>query len=179
MNLLQPTHLENDLISLSPLKEEHFEELFQVASDEKIWEQHPTQTRYKRDGFKDFFQESMESGGALIVRDKLTGRIIGSSRYFKNPGGDHLIEIGWTFLARAYWGGKYNGVMKQLMIDHAFSFAEVLILFIAKDNYRSAKAATKIGAQLCDPPEDFNIYNRNENNLPYIIKKEDWLNRNS
>ena len=174
MDFLQPTHLENDLISLSPLKEEHFDELFQVASDELIWEQHPTQVRYKPDGFREFFDESMNSKGALVVRDKKNEKIIGSSRYFKNPGGDHLIEIGWTFLAREYWGGKYNGAMKKLMIDHAFSFAEVVILFIAKDNFRSAKAAQKIGAQLCLQPEEFKIFNRNENNLPYIIKNENW-----
>ena len=37
---LQPT-LENDLAKLIPLQENDFENLYQVAADSKIWEQHP------------------------------------------------------------------------------------------------------------------------------------------
>ena len=34
------------------------------------------------------------------------------------------LEIGWTFLARVYWGGNYDGEMKRLMLDQAFTFVD-------------------------------------------------------
>ena len=38
--------------------------------------------RYKEDVFKGFFRDALASGGAFVVIDRRTGRIIGSSRYF-------------------------------------------------------------------------------------------------
>ena len=41
--------------------------------------------------------------------DVATQEIIGSSRYHGYDAGRSEVEIGWTFLARKYWGGRYNG----------------------------------------------------------------------
>jgi hypothetical protein len=78
---LQPAHLKNDIVWLEPLKQEHFEELYLVASDPLIWEQHPNPDRYKLDAFTNYFKGAMESGGAFIIRDTLSGQALGSSRY--------------------------------------------------------------------------------------------------
>ncbi|MGE5518683.1 MAG: N-acetyltransferase, partial [Candidatus Dadabacteria bacterium] len=43
---LQPV-LENDKVILFPLAEDHFEELYAVAADPLIWEQHPNKDRWK------------------------------------------------------------------------------------------------------------------------------------
>ena len=48
----QPSYLHNDTIMLVPLKETDFEELYSVASDPLIWEQHPNKLRYQRDVFQ-------------------------------------------------------------------------------------------------------------------------------
>ena len=58
------------------------------------------------------------------------------------------IEIGWTFLARSYWGSRYNGEMKQLMLQHALQFVESVIFLIGPENIRSRKAVEKIGGIL-------------------------------
>src|SRR6185503_12244290 len=50
------------------------------------------------------------------------------------------------FLARKYWGGKYNGEMKELMLRHAFTFVDRVIFLIGPENYRSQRAVEKIGA---------------------------------
>jgi len=47
--------------------------------------------------FRGFFREALESGGAFVVIDRSTGRIIGSSRYFGYSEERSEIEIGWTF----------------------------------------------------------------------------------
>jgi RimJ/RimL family protein N-acetyltransferase len=141
---LQPT-LTGRLITLRPLREEDFPELFAVASDRLIWEQHPNWDRYKEEVFREFFRVAMETRGALVVLDNADGRIIGSSRYYGYDREKSEVEIGWTFLARKYWGGVYNGEMKRLMLEHAFQFVNTVVFIIGETNLRSRRAVEKIG----------------------------------
>jgi RimJ/RimL family protein N-acetyltransferase len=141
---LQP-HLVGDLVEVRPLEPEDWESLFAVASDPLIWEQHPAHDRYQEDVFKEFFREALESGGAFVVIDRKTQAIIGSSRYFGFDPAKSEIEIGWTFLARAYWGGKYNAELNRPMLNHAFKFVESVVFLIGPTNFRSRKAVEKIG----------------------------------
>ncbi|HWX17175.1 MAG TPA: GNAT family N-acetyltransferase, partial [Chthoniobacterales bacterium] len=104
---LQP-HLKGELIELRPLGSEDWDDLFAVASDPLIWEQHPERDRYKEDIFKVFFREALESRGAFVIIDKKSQQIIGSTRFHGYDPEKSEIEIGWTFLARNYWGGRYN-----------------------------------------------------------------------
>jgi len=125
---------------------EDWNNLFAVASDPLIWEQHPESDRYKEEVFKIFFREALESGGAFVVIDKKSQQIIGSTRYYGYDAEKSEIEIGWTFLTRKYWGGRYNREMKQLMLSHAFKFVENVVFFVGVKNFRSQKAMEKIGA---------------------------------
>jgi N-acetyltransferase len=143
--LRQPV-LKGQLIELRPLRSEDFDELFAVASDPLIWEQHPHNTRYQEDVFRKFFSDALASGGALIVIDSKTGRVIGSSRYAGYDKDRSQVEIGWTFLARSHWGGVYNSEMKRLMLDHAFQFVHNVIFVIGTQNLRSQRAVEKLGA---------------------------------
>ena len=142
---LQP-HLKGELLELRLLKPEDWDDLFVVASDPLIWEQHPESDRHKEDVFKIFFSEALESGGAFVIIDKKNEQIIGSTRFFGYDAEKSEIEIGWTFLARKYWGGRYNRELKQLMLDHAFKFVENVIFYVGANNIRSQKATEKIGA---------------------------------
>lgn len=141
---LQPT-LVGTLLELRPLGPGDFDALYAVASDPAIWEQHPVADRYKKEVFEQFFREALESGGAFAVLDRASGRIIGSSRYYGHDDERREIEIGWTFLARAYWGGVYNRELKQLMLRHAFQFVERVIFLVGPRNFRSQRAMEKIG----------------------------------
>ena len=142
---LQP-NLKGELIELRPLTPADWQDLFAVASDPLIWEQHPESDRYKEDVFKIFFSDALESGGAFVIIDKKNEQIIGSTRFFGYDPEKSEIEIGWTFLARKYWGGRYNRELKQLMLDHAFKFVENVIFYVGENNIRSQKATEKIGA---------------------------------
>jgi RimJ/RimL family protein N-acetyltransferase len=137
--------LEGELLELRPLRAEDFDDLFAVASDPLIWEQHPAADRYREDQFRAFFREALESGGALVARDAADGRIIGSSRFHGFDAERGEVEIGWTFLARSHWGGRYNGEMKRLMLRHAFRFVDRVVFLIGPNNRRSQRAVEKIG----------------------------------
>jgi len=142
---LQPI-LRSELLQLRPLRAEDFAELYAVASDPLVWEQHPIKDRYQETVFSGFFRESLESGGALIVAASDSGKVIGSSRFHGFDAIKNEIEIGWSFLARSHWGGIYNKEMKQLMLRHAFKFASSVIFVVGPQNLRSQRAMEKIGA---------------------------------
>jgi RimJ/RimL family protein N-acetyltransferase len=141
---LQPT-LRGELLELRPLRADDFDDLFAIASDPLIWEQHPARDRYMEPVFRKLFHESMESGGALIAMDSRDRKVIGSSRFHGYDEEKGEIEIGWTFLARSHWGGNYNKEMKTLMLTHAFKFVKSVVFLVGPQNWRSQRAMEKIG----------------------------------
>src|SRR6266851_3770937 len=142
---LQPV-LKGELIELRPLTSKDWDDLFAVASDPLIWQQHPENDRYTEAVFKIFFKDALDSGGAFVVIDTESQQIIGSTRFHGYDPEKSEIEIGWTFLARKYWGGRYNAEMKQLLLNHAFKFVECVVFFVGEDNVRSQRAMEKISA---------------------------------
>src|SRR5204863_8912970 len=84
---------------------------------------------------------------ALAIIDRRSRRTIGSSRYCNLNVVASEVEIGWTFLERAYWGGIYNRELKTLMLDHAFRFVDRVVFVVGENNTRSQKALEKIGAR--------------------------------
>jgi len=138
--------LRGSLVELRPLRAEDRDDLYAVAADPLIWEQHPVKSRCEKRGFQQFFHESLESGGALVITDRETKRIIGSSRFHGYSADRDEVEIGWTFLARTHWGGTYNGQVKDLMLQHAFRFVKHVVFLIGPDNIRSQRSVEKIGA---------------------------------
>src|SRR5260370_11584164 len=141
---LQP-NLKGELIELRPLTSEDWDNRVGVVADPMIWEQHAESDRYKEDVFKLFFREAMECGGAFAIIDTKSQQIIGSTRFHGYAPQKSEIEIGWTFLARSYWGGRYNRELKQLMLAHAFKFVESVVLLVGQHNIRSPKATENIG----------------------------------
>jgi len=144
---LQPT-LTGTLLELRPLRPDDFEALYRAASDPLIWEQHPEPTRHQREVFQRYLDTDIESCDELVVIDRKSGAIIGSSRYWNLDPAQSEVEIGWTFLQRAYWGGEYNRELKRLMIEHAFRFVERVVFVVGEENLRSRKAVEKIGGKL-------------------------------
>ena len=142
---LQPTDLKNNLVWLEPLKQAHFEELYLVASDPLIWEQHPNPDRYKLDAFTNYFKGAMESGGAFIIRDTLSGQALGSSRYCAHDAAMKEIQIGYTFFARSCCGNSMNKEVHTLMLNHAFNYVDKVAFYVGANNIRSQKAMERIG----------------------------------
>jgi len=173
---LQPT-LENDLVLIRPLSEEDYDDLYQAASDPVIWEQHTTTDRWLPGGFKRFFDESIQSKGAVVIIDKATNTIIGSSRYHIESGITDAAEIGWSFLARKYWGGAYNGAYKSLMIAHALASKDNVLFLIAKDNIRSQKATEKLRGARLHTADNPPYFRKGATHYTYRINQAIWQNK--
>lgn len=140
----QPT-LTGSLLDLRPLRPADWDGLFAVASDPLIWQQHPDPDRYREDSFRRFFADALRSGGTLVARERISGEIVGSSRYHGFDPERNEVEIGWSFLARRCWGGRYNGEMKRLMLGHAFTRVVQVVFLVGPENHRSRRAVEKIG----------------------------------
>ena len=144
---LQPT-LSGTLVHIEPSKPEDRDALYAVARDRLIWEQHPAHDRWKPEVFDEMFIQGLRSAGALTIRDASSREVIGSSRYYGWLPQQRQVAIGYTFLARACWGGTYNHEVKRLMLAHAFCFADRVWFHIGVNNLRSRRAITTIGASL-------------------------------
>ncbi len=113
--------------------------MFAAAADPEIWSLHPVHDRYTEPVFRAFFDGAMASGSAFAFVDRQNGEIIGSSRYHGYDPTAREIEIGWTFLAR------FNLEIKQLMLEHAFTFVDTVVFWVGETNWRSQRAMEKIG----------------------------------
>ncbi|MCE2843274.1 MAG: GNAT family N-acetyltransferase [Novosphingobium sp.] len=140
--------LEGERLLLRPLTPDDWDALFAVASDPEIWAIHPQHDRWQEPVFRRFFADALGRGGALVVIDKATDAVVGSSQYKEEAGG--VVEIGWTFLATSHWGGRYNREMKRLMLEHAFRFVGRVEFRVGECNLRSQRAMEKIGGHLTD-----------------------------
>jgi RimJ/RimL family protein N-acetyltransferase len=117
--------------------------------------------------FRTFFREALESGGAFVVIDVANARVIGSTRFYGYDVDRSEIEIGWTFLARSYWGGRYNREMKALMLRHAFEFVDRVIFLVGPQNIRSRRAVEKVGGV-----ESGRVQRNGRESLVYEITRE-------
>lgn len=117
----------------------------------------------------------MESGGAFMVFDKQSGNAIGSSRYYDFDAEKKEILIGYTFFAKAYWGKGYNQALKNLMLHHAFQFADKVIFHIGAVNIPSQRAIAKLGAIKTGEQEVKYFGEEPKLNFIYEIRKQDFF----
>lgn len=170
---MQPL-LENNYVTLIPLKEPDFEQLFAVASDAAIWQMHPNRNRYQQTVFKTFFEGALQSGGAFLCIDKTSGELAGSTRFYNYNPGNNSIFIGYTFYATKFWGTGLNTQVKQLMLDYIFRFVSSVYFHVGAENYRSQKAIEKLGAAKLK--EEWIAYHGEPDrlNFVYFIHKTQW-----
>ena len=164
-------HLVGSLVELRPATPDDWHALYGVARDPLIWEVHPAHDRWQERVFRAFFDEGLGSGGMLVALDRATGAVVGSSRYDGRRAGPDEVEIGWTFLARSHWGGRHNGEMKRLMLDHAFRSVLRVILVVGEGNLRSRRAVEKIGGRLTDRRLDAPMAGRSSPHVVYAIDR--------
>lgn len=166
----QPT-LTGDLLHLRPLATSDWSALFAVASDPEIWTLHPAHDRWREPVFRAFFDDAIAGGGALALVDRATSAIVGSSRYGPYEPERNRIEIGWTFLARSHWGGRYNRELKRLMLAHMLPLVPTVVFTVGETNLRSRRALEKIGAVLTDEVQHRRAAGRDVAHLVYAIAR--------
>ncbi len=112
-----------------------------------IWVQHPNPDRFKREVFQKYFEGAIQSEGAFLISNTVTGDIIGSTRFYDYDAKARLIKIGYTFFSRVCWGNHFNKEAKWLMLQHAFNYVDKVHFEVGAQNIRSQKAMERLGAE--------------------------------
>ncbi len=167
--------LENDQAILEPLSAQDFDVLYALASDPRVWEQHPNKERWKKDAFTTYFEGAIESKGAFKIIDKASGEVAGGTRFYEYNAEGKSIAIGYTFYATKYWGTGINPSVKKLMLDYAFQFVDTVIFHIGATNLRSQIAIGRVGAVKVGEQTIAYHGEAPKLNFVYEIKKEDWV----
>ena len=155
--------------SLEPLKASDFDALYAVASDSLLWEQHPEADRWKRSKFRQFFQGGLANDlGCFVIREEQSGRAVGSSRFYGYEAANTCIRIGYTFIAREFWGTSANRELKEVMLLRAFKVTDRVFFDIGPHNFRSIAAVKKLGA----------VFSHNEcdSKAVFVLSQQQWFN---
>lgn len=175
MNFDIQSPLETEKVALFPLFETDFNDLYEVAADPEIWEQHPNKDRWKKEVFKTFFDGAIKSKGAFKIIDKLSGKILGSTRFYDYNDQENSILIGYTFYSTQCWGKGVNSSVKTIMLDYIFQFVSRVYFHIGADNIRSQIAISRLGAKKITEQEVVYFGEQPKLNYVYEIYKNDWF----
>jgi RimJ/RimL family protein N-acetyltransferase len=149
-----PVTLEGTRVRLEPLSERHHAALIDVALDEELWRWATTPPVRTADDLRAYLAVAFaerDAGRALpfATIDRATGRAIGSTRYAAIEPRHRRLEIGWTWLGRAWQRTAANTEAKYLMLRHAFETLGCVRVELKTDalNARSRAAIRRIGAR--------------------------------
>jgi RimJ/RimL family protein N-acetyltransferase len=161
-------NLETKSFSLIQTQDFHFDELYLVASNPVVWEQHPEKNRWKKEVFLKFFQTALNNDlGCFTIIDKNLDKYIGSTRFYSHDRKHNSIKIGYTFLSPEYWGSSANGQIKKVMLNYIFGYVEKVYFDIGEKNFRSRRATEKLGA--------VQYKKVNDGTLTYLLHKKEYF----
>ena len=147
-----PVTLDGRLVRLEPLTLAHVPGLAAVGLDPELW-------RWTKDRPTDvatlgaYVERALAAAAdgrevPFVQLERATGRPIGSTRFLNIARDDRRLEIGYTWIGRAWWGGGFNPDAKRTLFAHAFDALGAHRVEFKTDalNGRSRAALRAIGA---------------------------------
>jgi N-acetyltransferase len=150
---LAPITLTGDAVRLEPLSLDHHPALCQVGLDPAIWRWTSVQiaTPEEMRSYIEDALRSWEAGAALpfATIDRVSVRVVGTTRYGNVDPANRKLEIGWTFVAPAWQRTRINTEAKYLMLRYAFETLGCIRVEFKTDalNQTSRRAIARIGAR--------------------------------
>ena len=145
--------LENDLIMLRLMELSDVDEIYEVATDERIWE-HIAYALSTKEEVEKYVHSQVrlnesEERYVLVIVDRVTNKIIGSTSIYEISKEHSRCEIGSTWLTPSYWRTAVNTNCKYLLLQHVFETLELERVQLKTDNLniRSQNAIMRIGAK--------------------------------
>ncbi|MEM8899385.1 MAG: GNAT family protein [Bacteroidota bacterium] len=144
--------LENERIRLRPLRPDDAHALLPIATDPEIWT-YTTQMVTGPEDLNKYIQRALgermlKSRYPLAIEDLLTNTVCGSTSFLNYSPANFRIEIGHTWLGKAYQGKGINHSAKFLLFQYAFEELGIVRLELKTDvlNQQSRRAMQKVGA---------------------------------
>ena len=148
-----PVVLEGCSVRLEPLRMEHVPGLCAVGLDAELWRWTVAQVRTE-DDLRRYVAQALElerQGVALpfATIERASEKPVGSTRYGTIDRANRRVEIGWTWLGRAYQRTALNTEAKYLMLRHAFEELGCVRVELKTDalNQQSRNAMRRFGAK--------------------------------
>lgn len=142
------------LAIVEPLGPEHEQGLVEAANEPALFAWMPVDMASSSDALRAWLQTSLQAAHAgrevpFAIRDALTGKVVGSTRFLELRLEHLRAEIGWTWLTRQSWSTGINVESKMLLLGRAFEDAGLRRVEFKTDarNERSRGALLALGAQ--------------------------------
>jgi len=153
MAFIEPVTLDGGHAKLEPLARSHVDALAKAAADGELWRLWYTGVASpdKMPGYVDTALDMRERLGAMpfVVTDKVSGEIVGCTRYFNVDAVNRRLEIGHTWYARRVQRSALNTECKLLLLGHAFERLRCIAVEFRTHwfNHASRAAIARLGAK--------------------------------
>ena len=150
---LEPVTLEGHGVRLEPMTADHAAGIKQAASDGELWKLWYTAVPEPEQvaAYIETALEGQKNGHMLpwVVRELMSNRIAGSTRYHDVVAAIDRVEIGYTWYAQSWQRSHVNTACKLLLFGHAFETLGCAVVGLRTDNFnlRSQKAIEALGAK--------------------------------
>jgi N-acetyltransferase len=145
--------LEGQHVLLRPMVRADASAIVEAASDGKLWELFYTSVPSADDiqAYLDTAEQETTYGRAMpyVVIDKVSGKLIGATRYMRMKADARRLEIGTTFYATSVQRTPINSETKLLLLTQAFEVLNCLCVQLRTSgmNFQSQKAIERLGAK--------------------------------
>ncbi len=143
--------LEGEKVRMEPLTLEHLPALYEIGLHDELWKWTNAICTTKP-ALRAYIEEaivSREQGSAapFITFDRVTNRIVGSSRFGNIDSRNRRVEIGWTWITPSAQRSHVNSAAKLLMLTYAFEQLGCIRVELKTDalNMKSRNAMLRLG----------------------------------
>ncbi len=177
-----PARLENKNILLRTVQEADREALRELARDSHIWKYFVARVSNDVE-FDDFFNSMLNAQGSgsrvvFIVIDKISSNIAGSMSFSNMVEQEARLEIGWSWLGKAFRGRGVNRQAKYLLMEHAFETLKAIRVEFKTDvlNLQARAGLRNIGATEEGTLRSFNFMpdGRRRDAIYYSVLDSEW-----
>ncbi|KAF1048466.1 MAG: putative ribosomal N-acetyltransferase YdaF [Herbaspirillum frisingense] len=151
--LLPQPVLTGELVELRPLEASHRAALLDAADDGELWNMTLTVVPGEEniDKYIATALEGRASGKVMpfVIIERASGRVVGTTRYWKMDAANRKLEIGHTWLSLSMQRSGVNTEAKFLLLEYAFEALQCVRVQFTTDvlNERSRAAILRIGAR--------------------------------
>ena len=151
--MLTPTVLEDAYVLLEPLCHEHVPALEAAAADGELWTLWFTSVPApgQMAAYVDKALAGQREGRMLpfAIREKGTGELVGTTRFYDIVDDPRRMAIGYTWYARRWQKSHVNTACKRVLLAHAFERLGCVAVELHTDarNLDSQRAIERLGAQ--------------------------------
>jgi len=151
-SIAYPVALESRSVLLEPLSLKHLDDFCAEGLDPELWRWTMISVREPA-GMRSYIEKALEDARAgtaapFAIIARSTGHAVGSTRYGNIASEHRRLEIGWTWLSRAWQRTPFNTETKYLLLRHAFEALGCIRVEFKADvlNLRSREALRRVGA---------------------------------